>query len=248
MTIGPAAALTAIYFVTSLMTVVTGSTTLITVPVMLQFGIEPRAAVATNMLALALLSFGGVLPFRKTGVIDRQRVPLLLTFTIIGSAVGAMLLFAVPSAWMSLIIPLAMLTVLALLIQQPGRPGPVHNKTGHTVMALLSFYGGFLSGGYATLITASGVFFFRYPFLRAIAMSRILNTASSLIAVLIFAWHGAIDWKLGGLLSVAGFAGGWLGSHSAQRLPAVWLRRLFVTAVAILAIKALIWDVPWRLL
>ncbi|MDQ3397513.1 MAG: sulfite exporter TauE/SafE family protein, partial [Deinococcota bacterium] len=43
------AALIAIFFVTSVIGVVTGANSLITVPVMLQFGVEPRTAIATNM-------------------------------------------------------------------------------------------------------------------------------------------------------------------------------------------------------
>ena len=42
--------LVAVFFATSVVGVVTGSNSLIAVPVMFQFGIEPRVAVATNML------------------------------------------------------------------------------------------------------------------------------------------------------------------------------------------------------
>ena len=51
-------ALIVIFFVTSVVGVVTGGNSLITVPVMLSFGIEPCTAVATNMFALTFLSFG----------------------------------------------------------------------------------------------------------------------------------------------------------------------------------------------
>jgi uncharacterized membrane protein YfcA len=46
-------------FSTSAISVVTGSTSLITVPVMFQFDIDPRTAVATNMFALTFMSVGG---------------------------------------------------------------------------------------------------------------------------------------------------------------------------------------------
>ena len=97
MTAGSLVALTIIYFAISMITVVTGSTTLLTIPVMLQFGIEPRTAVATNMLALTWLSFGGALPFLRTTAIDRPRVPVLTALTLAGSAAGALLLFTVPA-------------------------------------------------------------------------------------------------------------------------------------------------------
>jgi uncharacterized membrane protein YfcA len=48
-----------IFLVTSAVSVVTGSTSLITVPAMFQFHIEPRIALATNMFALTFMSVGG---------------------------------------------------------------------------------------------------------------------------------------------------------------------------------------------
>jgi uncharacterized membrane protein YfcA len=44
--------LAVVFFVTSVVSVVTGSTSLITVPVLIAFGIEPHVAVATNMMAI----------------------------------------------------------------------------------------------------------------------------------------------------------------------------------------------------
>jgi hypothetical protein len=57
--------LVAIFFLTSLISVVTGSTSLITVPVMIEFGIDPHVAVATNMMALIFMSLGGSLPLLR---------------------------------------------------------------------------------------------------------------------------------------------------------------------------------------
>ena len=61
-----------IFFLTSALSVVTGSTSLITVPAMFQFHIEPRTAVATNMFALTFMSVGGALPFLRGQHVDRQ--------------------------------------------------------------------------------------------------------------------------------------------------------------------------------
>ncbi|MCU0240470.1 MAG: hypothetical protein MUC29_13605, partial [Pyrinomonadaceae bacterium] len=54
-----------LFFVTSAIGVVTGSNSLITVPIMFQFGIEPKVAVATNMFGLTFLSIGATIPFLK---------------------------------------------------------------------------------------------------------------------------------------------------------------------------------------
>jgi uncharacterized membrane protein YfcA len=82
--------------------------------------------------------------------------------------------------------------------------------------------------------------------LRGIAMAKVLNTVSSLVAVAVFARYGIIDWRLGVVLSAAGFLGGLIGTHWARRMPATLLRRLFLFAVATLALKSMLFDVPWN--
>jgi uncharacterized membrane protein YfcA len=58
MTAPALACLIAVFVFTAFVSVVTGGTSLITVPVMMQLGIDPHIAVATNMLTLVFLSLG----------------------------------------------------------------------------------------------------------------------------------------------------------------------------------------------
>ena len=52
-------------------------------------------------------------------------------------------------------------------------------------------------------------------------------------------WRGVVDVKLGIVLGVAMFLGALLGGRIALKLHPVWLRRIFITAVLVLAIKML---------
>jgi hypothetical protein len=56
----------------------------------------------------------------------------------------------------------------------------------------------------------------------------------------IFARRGVIDYKLGAILGLMMFVGALVGGHVAVRLPAVWLRRIFVVAVVVLAANMLV--------
>ena len=85
-----------VFFLTSVVSVVTGSTSLITVPVMIALGIEAHIAVATNMLGLPFMSLGGSLPFIGKGVVRSNRLLRLIVLTIVGSGLGALLLLNVP--------------------------------------------------------------------------------------------------------------------------------------------------------
>jgi uncharacterized protein len=103
------AILVAVFFVTSVISVVTGSTSLITVPVMIAFGIEPHVALATNMMALIFMSAGGSLPFAHKGAIERRLLPVSIVLTLVGSALGALLLLHIPVRALQLTIAIASL-------------------------------------------------------------------------------------------------------------------------------------------
>ena len=109
--------LIAIFFFTSVLSVVTGSTSLITVPAMISLGMEAHVAVATNMLALTFMSVGGSVPFLRSGSIRRTYLPASILLTVVGSALGALLLLAVPVRALRLMVALAMiaLTIFTLL-------------------------------------------------------------------------------------------------------------------------------------
>jgi uncharacterized protein len=96
-----------VFFLTSVVSVVTGSTSLITVPVIIGRGIEPQVAIATNMLALTLMSVGASLPFAGKGIVGRSRRPMSIFLTILGSGLGALLLLAVPVRALQVIIAIA---------------------------------------------------------------------------------------------------------------------------------------------
>lgn len=246
--------LSVISFFTSVVSVVTGGTSLITVPAMLHFGIEPRSAVATNMLALTLMSAGGSLSFRGRNLIDRRRLPLLVTLTLAGSVLGAMLLVIVPSRAMPVIIPLLMIgmVLFSVLRRDAGVSPAAQEKSrasvaaGYAVTFLLAILGGFFSGGYVTILTAAFVGLFGMTFLQSVSTTKIINVFSSLIATIIFIWQGLVDFRLGILLGIVMFAGGLTGGRIALKLSEKWLRRIFLAAVLALAFKTLLYEVFWR--
>jgi uncharacterized protein len=246
--------LATIFFCTSAVSVVTGGTSLLTVPVMIQFGMEPRNAVATNMFALIFLSAGGSVPFFKTGSMPLGRLPALIALTVIGSAVGAWFLLVMPSKAMQPIIAGAMVAVagFSLLNREAGLAAPAMSSSptaqigGLVATFLVGIYGGFFSGGYVVLLTAAYIVCLRMTFIEAMAVTKVLNVFSSLVATLLFAMRGMIDWKLGAILSLAAFTGALVGAVFARRMSNLWLRRVFLGAVVILAAKMLLFDVDWK--
>lgn len=235
-----------VVFLTALVSVVTGSTSLITVPVLIAVGVEPHVAVATNMLALVFLSVGGSLSFRGKGVIERRLLPLAVILTVIGSGAGAFLLLDIPARTLHVTIAVAMIVVAVFwLIRQDSqaRQHPVsaaRQATGYTLTFALAVYGGLFSGGYVTMLTSVLVFFFGLTLLESVATTKVINLFSSLVAALIFARRGIVDYRLGATLGVVMFLGAIVGARVAVTIPTVWLRRVLVTAVVALAANMLV--------
>ncbi len=234
-------------FLTSIIGVVTGSNSLVTVPVMFQFGIEPKTAVATNMFGLLFLSIGGTLPFLGKGVIDKKRLPKLILITLVGSAIGAILVGLITGGAIKIIVSVSMIVVsiFTLLKRDAGLTKAETISTKSLVIAyvitfLMAIYGGLFSGGYVTVLTASYVAFFGMTYTQAIAETKIINIFSSAIASAIFMWQGLIDYKLGIILAVVMFIGAYIGAKTVTKLNDLWLKRIFLSTVLILAVKTIL--------
>ncbi len=241
-----------LFFIMSAIGVVTGSNSLVTVPVMFQFGIEPKIAVATNMFGLTFMNIGATLPFLKTKVIEYKKISPLIFLTIISSALGALLVGYVTNQSIKVIVIAGMISVavFTLFKRDAGIAKTAEISTGATVLTyiftfLLGIYGGLYSGGYTTLLTALYVAFFGMTFTEAVAGTKLINIFSSGIATAIFAWQGLIDYKLGIILAVTMFAAAYIGAKTVTKLNDVWLKRIFLSVVFLLALK-MIFDFIFR--
>jgi uncharacterized protein len=235
-----------LFFVTSAVGVVTGSNSLVTVPVMFQFGIDPKAAVATNMFGLTFMSVGATIPFLRKDVIDKRKIAPLVLITLVASAIGAGLVLLIAPQGIKLLVSLAMIavTIFTLVKRDAGVAKVAEVSTRAKILTfvltfLLGVYGGLYSGGYVTILTAVYVAFFGMTFTEAVASTKLINVFSSLIATAIFMWQGLVDYKLGLILAAAMFVGAYIGAHFVTKLSDVWLKRIFIATVLLLAAKTI---------
>jgi len=240
-----------LFFLTSIIGVVTGSNSLITVPVMFQFGVDPRIAVATNMFGLTFMNIGATIPFLRRGIIDKKKVTPLIFITLVASAIGACLVLLITPANIKLLVSIAMIavTIFTLVKRDAGIAEVAEISRGATVLTYvltfaLGIYGGLYSGGYVTMLTAALVAFFGMTFTESVASTKLINIFSSAIATLIFMWQGLVDYKIGFILAVTMFIGAYIGAHTVTKLSDVWLKRIFIGAVLLLALKT-IFDFIW---
>lgn len=234
-----------IVFLTCVVGVVTGSNSLINVPVMFQLGIEPRIAVATNMFGLVFMAIGGTIPFIRAGRIDYARTWPLVAITLVSSAIGALLVGFMTGDGMKLAVTIAMIFVIAFTLVRRNagveltEPGRFALPVAYVLFFLLGVYGGFYSGGYVTMLTAVCIGLYGMTYGTAVASTKLINVFSCGIATAIFMWQGLVDYKLGAILAVIMFIGGYVGAHFATKMNDKLLRRIFLGAVLLLALKTL---------
>ena len=196
------------------------------------------------------MAIGGTIPFVRQGSIEFRKLTPLVCLTVVGSAIGAILVGLITNQSIKAIVSVAMISMVVFtIIRRNGSPETEkHVSTTGTsarvmiylLTFLLAIYGGLYSGGYVTILTAVFVAFSTMTFTESVAATKFVNVFSSGIATLIFMWQGLVDYRLGIFLGIAMFAGAFVGAHYAVKLDEVWLRRIFITAVFLLAIKTLV--------
>ena len=200
------------------------------------------------------MAVGGTLPFLGKGTIDRKRLPALIILTLLGSVTGALLLLVIPSRALPLIISASMIAVAlftimkrdAGVVPRSGKGSRAVEMTAYGLTFALGVYGGFFSGGYVTMLTATFVGLFRMTFVEAVSTTKLVNIFSSLVATIVFMARGLVDYKLGILFGLAMFAGAFVGARISLKLNNIWIRRVFLGTVVLLAMKILLYDFLWK--
>jgi uncharacterized protein len=102
---------------------------------------------------------------------------------------------------------------------------------------LLGFYDGFFGPGTGSFFVFLFVRWLGYDFLHASASAKILNTATNVSALSLFALKGHVWWHLAAAMAVANVLGSLAGTHLALKHGAGFVRGVFVLVVSALIVK-----------
>ena len=108
--------------------------------------------------------------------------------------------------------------------------------------ALIGFYDGFVGPGTGSFLVFLLVGAVGLSFLHASATAKVVNTATNLAALALFAAGGHVLWALGAAMAASNLAGSQVGTRLALRRGSGWVRRVFIVVVSAL-IARLAFDV-----
>jgi uncharacterized membrane protein YfcA len=233
-------------FVAGLVDAVAGGGGLFTVPALLAAGLPPGLALATNKGQAAPGALASFVTFLRRGGIDRRRAPLGFALGFAGSLLGARLLLAMRPEPLRPIIALLLLFALGFMLLRSRirvRKAPLTRPrlTLALVALTLGTYDGFFGPGVGSLLIVSFVTLFGDPPLFASGNAKVVNLGSNIAAFLLFAWRGAICWKVAMPMALANMAGARLGARLALRRGDRFVQ-VMVTVVVLAVVFKLSFD------
>jgi len=223
-----------------------GGGTAISFPGFLFIGLNPIVANATNNTALTPGAFAGAFAYRENLRPQLKTFFILLTPTVIGSLLGALIVAHSSADVFRRIVPFLVLgatllfafraKVVALLTRVAGSAAAGHEghitPLGYTLGCALQFvialYGGYFGAGIGILMLSSLSIMGMKDMHRMNALKTALATCINGTAIVFFALDGLIHWPLALVSAVGASMGGYILARLAKHIPQSAIRAFVV--------------------
>lgn len=179
--------------------------------------------------------------------VDLRWVPLCVgaSFALVGAFAGAWVVTRTSPDFLRRILPFVLLAVFLYTlwrkdlgqIHSPRFAGAAESGALGVLGLVVGFYDGFFGPGTGSFFVFLLVRWLGYDFLHASASAKLLNTASNLAALSLFAWTGNVWWHVVVVTATANVLGSLLGTWLALKHGAGFVRVFFIIVVGALLIK-----------
>ncbi|MCF6444734.1 TSUP family transporter [Nereida sp. MMG025] len=241
------AVLLAVAFVAGLVDSIAGGGGLITLPTLLLVGASPIEALSTNKLQGTFGAATAAVSYARGGHVD-LRSQWLWAFIAFGAALaGALMATVLPVETFRVMLPIVLISVALFFAFKPNltdvdtvaKVAPA--VFGFTFVPAVGAYDGLLGPGAGSFYMIAFVMFAGFGVLRATAHTKLLNFASNVGGLVMFALVAEVWWATGLAMGAAQIAGARMGSAMAMKQGARLIKPLVVVTSLALAAR-LMWD------
>lgn len=235
-------------FLAGMVDAMAGGGGLIQLPALLMLmpGVPPATVLGTNKAAavwgtaLAALRYGRAVP------LPWRSIRAAAACAFVGSGLGALAARQVDATAFKPAVVVVLLLVAGFTFFRPDYGALARGRErlvlGAALGAVLGFYDGILGPGTGTFLIFAFIGSLGLDYLGANAGAKVVNVATNLAALLVFATGGNIRWEWSLPMGVANMAGSALGSRLALRGGSARVRRVFQLVILVLIAKVA-WDV-----
>jgi uncharacterized membrane protein YfcA len=201
---------------------IAGGGGLVTVPALLVAGLPEPLALGTNKGQSVWGSLSAMIAFWRADRIDRRQALFAFPLGFAGAIVGARLVLLIDrDALRPIVIALLVGAAALLVLRKPSRDADDPSRRRPLVAAALALvigaYDGFFGPGTGTFLIVGFVALCGRSLLHASADAKVVNFASNLASVLVFARAGTIEWAIALPMAAGQLVGGMIGARLALR-------------------------------
>ena len=230
-------------FVASVLNVIAGGGSFLTLPILIFLGLPATEANATNRVGILTQNAGAVWGFHRHRVLDWGWALGVAVPGIVGAALGAWLALLIDDRDFRRLLAFFMLAITLWTILDPTGPSARRARALSSRPALVQagfflvgIYGGFVQAGVGFLAlavtTAAGL-----DLVRGNAVKVLTILVQTIVSLAIFAWGDKIHWFPGFALAAGSFLGSLVGVRLTVRKGHRWVQGVVTATVVVFAIR-----------
>ncbi len=220
---------------------VAGGGSFITFPALMFVGIPPIAANATNTFAVSAGYLSGAYGFRQDIAKQPQIILSIVLLSLLGGAVGALLLLNISEQLFTQTIP--WLLLFATFLFMFGEKLSVHlakipkvSTWLGGILLIVSAYGGFFNAGLG-IVVLSYLVLAQYTDINQMnGLKLLVSSCVSLSAICIFVYQGVIAWLPGIAVLVGSVIGGYLAARVSRQINPNYVRNFVILSSMLMTI------------
>ena len=224
----------------SVLNVIAGGGSFLTLPVLIFLGLPAIEANATNRVGVVAQGVGAVWGFRRHRLLEWPEALKLAVPTMLGAALGSWAALHVGDRDFRRILAIVMVVLtLWTLFDPTGRAAGALARRVWLVRAgfvLVGIYGGFLQAGVGFLVLALTTLA-GFDLVRGNAVKVLCVLLQTLLSLAVFAWSGHVRWLEGSSLAVGSVLGSLLGVHLTVLKGHRFVQTVVTVAIVLIAIR-----------
>jgi len=224
---------------------IAGGGGLITLPVMLSIGLEPRHALGTNKLQATFGSGSAAWHYARAKAVPLADCRRGFLFTLMGAAAGTLVVQRLDPIFLKRAIPVFLVLVAMYALLKPSLGAedlhPRMRRSWFDVVfgLALGFYDGFLGPGTGTFWTMAFMVGLGFNMTKATGYTKVMNLASNLSSLFFFLQAGRVNFVPGLAMGVGQLVGARIGSGMVITRGTRFIRPVFLSMVLALTLKLL---------
>ncbi len=224
---------------------IAGGGGLITLPVLLSFGLDPQQALGTNKLQATCGSGSAAWHFARAGTVPLKDCTRGFVLTLIGAALGTLAVQQINPSFLKRAIPVLLFSVAVYTLLKPRLGAEdLHPRMARGLFDLvfglwLGFYDGFFGPGTGTFWTMAFMLGLGFNMTRATGYAKVMNFASNVSSLAFFLPGRYVFFAAGAAMGIGQVLGARIGSRMVIARGTKFIRPVFISVVLVLTLKLL---------